>query len=156
MTEGENILVSRVAAMIKKAEPGNIGLRTLGARIGLLLENEAKLNVRRRHLIDTGNLINSISHRLEADDRGIAVRAGSFGVPYARIHEYGFSGPEQVKAHQRLQTMAFGRPMQKPRKVDVRGHVRIMAMPIRAYLRPAFDSMRDRILEIVQEYFKGK
>ncbi|NCY21575.1 hypothetical protein EBX31_06430 [bacterium] len=89
--------------------------------------------------IRTGNLINSIRWELFSS-RGIeGVSVGSFGVPYAAIHEFGYSGEVNVpghtrdayrvrayevrahtiKEHTRVIKSAFGRPM-TPRKITVK------------------------------------
>ena len=58
--------------------------------------------------------------------QGDTIRVGT-GVKYAAVHEFGFSGPVQVRAHTRL-----GFP--------VRAHTRQMRMPARPHRGPA---MRD-------------
>lgn len=57
-------------------------------------------------------------------------------VPYAAVHEFGFDGDVQVRAHTRL-----GRP--------VRAHTRRMRMPMRPHMRPAVRETRKRILPLV-------
>lgn len=74
------------------------------------------------------------------------VGVDSRAVPYAAIHEYGFSGQEHVKAHTRIQTVCFGRPID-PIEVNVAAFSRTMNMPERSYLR---SSLRERIDTYVQ------
>lgn len=76
------------------------------------------------------------------------VRVGSFGVPYAAIHEFGFKGVVRVPAHQRSITRAFGRPIE-PRSVSVRPHSRRMNIRKRPYVGPALEQRRDLILKIL-------
>jgi phage gpG-like protein len=68
-------------------------------RIGLLLTSKAKQNVRQQGLIDLGALINSISYDIEqTEDKSYLLRVGSYGLPYARIHEFGgIIRPKNVK-----------------------------------------------------------
>lgn len=154
MTKASDILVKRIAEKIKTAQPGGSEQLKLATRIALLLRNQIILNVRSNKLIKTGNLINSIQARVSiVSGGGFSVEAGSFGVPYARIHEYGFSGNESVKAHKRFQSKAFGKLMKNPHEVDVRAHNRFMVIKARPYIRPAFRDLRDRILKIIQDAF---
>jgi len=74
--------------------------------------------------------------------QGVKLTYGS-EVPYAAVHEYGFSGRVQVPQHTREQTHAFGREM-APQTVTVRAHSRQMNIPERPYLLPALrDSLDD-------------
>ena len=81
----------------------------------------------------------------QTEDQGQSVTTivgvDSNAVPYAAIHEYGFHGTEQVKAHQRIMTMVFGRPVD-PITVQVGAFTRNMNMPERSYLR---SSLRERV-----------
>ena len=72
-------------------------------------------------------------------------------VPYAAVHEYGFSGTVQVPAHQREQTHVFGTELDSPRTVQVSAHSREMTMPERPYLRPALRDQTDEIVGIVED-----
>lgn len=53
---------------------------------GLLLEREIKRNIRSNHLIETGNLRESVTAEPEGSD---AVTVGPRNVVYAAIHEFG-------------------------------------------------------------------
>jgi len=116
--------------------------------IGLTLETQIKLNIRSQGLIDTGRLLNSIRHQLEPG--GIpAVSIGSFGVPYAAIHEFGFRGAVNVRAHTRVVTQAYGRSI-TPVAAQVRGFTRNMTIPSRPYFRPAIEKHTSSILKQIQ------
>jgi phage gpG-like protein len=77
---------------------------------------------------------------------------GSKGVKYARVHELG--GTFEIPAHERLQTMVFGKPM-VPRSVTVRAHT--ATYPQRAFLKPSLqvfepqirDALRQRVLDVL-------
>ena len=70
--------------------------------------------------------------------------ASSGDVKYARIHEYGFDGPETVAAHTRNIKQAFGRAIE-PKTIFVREFTRQMHMPERSFLRSALADMREEI-----------
>ncbi len=53
---------------------------------------------------------------------------------YAAIHQFGFSGTQAVPAHQRHIMHAFGKPLDKPRTVQVRAHSRRMNLVARPFL----------------------
>lgn len=87
----------------------------------------------------TGRLRNSINSKVEDRTTAVASRTGT-GVWYGKVHEYGFQGTVDVPAHERMQTMAFGRPM-TPRKVLVRAHPMRVNLPEKSFLR---SSLRER------------
>lgn len=81
----------------------------------------------------TGRLRNSINSRVSEDASSVSAQVGT-GVVYARPHEYGFQGTVSVPAHQRMQTMAFGRSI-AARMVEVRSHPMRMNLPEKSFLR---------------------
>jgi phage gpG-like protein len=87
-----------------------------------------------RHV--TGKLSASIEEEVTENPQGIVGRVFSNGTaPYAAIHEFGYQGAEAVSSFTRMQTMAFGRPMNPPKEVVVGAFVRQMNMPERSFLR---------------------
>ena len=69
---------------------------------------------------------------------GSDVRHRKF-VPYAAVHEFGYSNPSQaVRGHQRMQTHIFGVPV-TPFLVNVSPYTRKMNIPRRAYVGPAIE-----------------
>lgn len=78
------------------------------------------------------------------------VRVGSFGVPYAAVHEFGFRGVVRVPNHQRIITRSFGRAIE-PKSVNVRAHTRRMNVRKRPYIAPALEQRRDLILKIMDQ-----
>lgn len=88
--------------------------------------------------------------KMRKNMKGLAV--GSFGIPYAAIHEFGFDGQVQVKAHQRKISKAFGRPLKKGAKiVDVRAHTARRRVRARPYIRPAVKTHQAKIMDILRE-----
>lgn len=71
----------------------------------------------------------------------VTVGVDRTAVPYAAIHEWGFNGSEKVRAHQRIITVCFGKPID-PVTVMVGAFTRQMHMPERSYLR---SSLKERL-----------
>ena len=136
------VLEERIKRRINRLAPGSPELIQALLRIGILLESETKLNIRRKRIIDTGTLLNSIRHELFKDGSRVGVKVGSFGVPYAAVHEFGFKGTVHVRGHQR-------------RGAGVRGHARRVNIRARPYLRPAVKKHHGRIIEILRELLRG-
>jgi phage gpG-like protein len=63
-------------------------------------------------------------------------------VPYASVHEDGFSGTVAVREHTRTITQAFGRDI-APNQATVKAHSKNMNIPSRPYLNPALDKQSD-------------
>ncbi len=138
-----NRLVKRIEKTIKDLSPGREALKSSLTRIGLLVSAQTSLNIRREGLIDTGRLINSIRYELYQDGDTAGVLVGSFGVPYAAVHEFGFKGNVNVRAHQRLVRNVFGKSV-TPHKIEVRQHSRKMNIRAKFYLRNAVKMPRWR------------
>lgn len=81
------------------------------------------LNVR------TGRLRRSITGRV-AEENGQPVGLVGTNVSYARVHELGFKGAAQVKAHNRTI---------KGKTIPVRAHSRKLDIPARPFLQPALN-----------------
>lgn len=100
----------------------------------------------RVHVI-TGTLRRSItaSHPIENDRGGYDGKVGT-NLVYARMEEYGFTGPQNVRAFQR--ESAFGRPT---RPYTVPAHTRNINRPEHPYMRPALAAARDSIVKYHQQ-----
>ena len=138
-------LILRLKERIQKAQPDSPELRAALTRIGVLVSSQAAINVRRRGLIDTGRLINSIRYEFFKENNVHGVKIGSFGVPYAAIHEFGYKGLVNIRRHTR-QT-PFG-------KVSVKAHERFMRIPKRPYLTPAVRKHQNTITDVLREALK--
>lgn len=148
------ILEQRILSRLKRYQPNDPKIREGLTRIGIMIEREAKQNIMRKRIVDTGTLLNSIRFQLFQSGSISGVRVGSYGVPYAAAHEFGFNGPVSVRSHQRLINKAFGRPIEA-RRINVSGHQRTMKIRARPYLRPAVQSVRKDILEIIRGLNSG-
>lgn len=149
MTTPIDALIVRLNAM-STALSGKENLKAAFTRIGILISSETKLNIRAQRLIDTGRLLNSISYKLfeSQDKRGVAV--GSYGIPYAAVHEFGYHGSVQTKAHMRMMNKAFGKEVKNPRQIQVRAHARFVNIRARPYLAPALKKHQATIIDILR------
>lgn len=134
----------RIQKRIRRYQPGDKRLKEALLRIGFLLEGEAKLNVRRKGIIDTGRLLNSIRHELFRTKTTAGVRVGSFGVPYAKLHEFGGPFTDRMRRAMFAKFKDEGRTNRINKNV-IQGH-RVIDRP---YLRPALAKHKNRIVQII-------
>lgn len=79
----------------------------------------------------TGTLRRSVTHRVISDATGVRAVVGT-NVKYARVHEYGFSGTENVREHMR-------------KAARVRAHTRNVNKPERSFLRSSLSDKASHI-----------
>lgn len=143
-----SLLIRRLRQRSEALKPDSQKLRTALAYIGTTLEAKMRFNAENQRLRRTGNLINSIRYQLFKNGNKSGVLVGSFGVPYAAVHEFGFRGRVIVNSHRVSSHTRKGRLV----KEHTRGqYVRQMNIRKRPYLRPAVQELRDRIYEILRE-----
>lgn len=103
----------------------------------------------------SGQVLNARSGDLRAATTGsiaastdtqVVGQVGTFGIPYAKVHELG--GAWLISAYQRMQTMAFGKPM-IPREVTVRSH--LANYPIRSFLRTGANEQAPSVASALQK-----
>lgn len=122
-------------------------------KIGITIANQATQNADGRPgpIVRTGRLRASMNYRkrpevVELGAGGLSVVVGS-NVEYAPRIEMGFSGTEEVKAHTRTITQAWGRRI-APRDVQVSAFTRTANAPAYPFLRPAVEyAQRIHIIE---------
>lgn len=149
------VLEQRIAARLSVFKSDDPRIPEVLTRIGAMVERQAKIHVRRQHLIDTGTLFNSIKYRLLAKSNNVsAVEVGSYGVPYAAAHEFGFDGIVNVRSFTRQQVTAFGRRI-PAKPVTVAAHTRAMHVRKRPYLRPALTDTREKIIDLIRSLYRG-
>lgn len=86
--------------------------------------------------VRTGTLRRSINQRVEQTEQGTYATVGT-NVRYAAIHEFGFTGAQNVREHVRkLKTGGVA---------HVRGHVRKVVMPRRSFLMSTLQDMEAEI-----------
>jgi len=146
-----NLILSKLESQKEKVSAHkNPALKAALTRAALLITNQAKLNIRGHGLIDTGRLLNSLRYEFyKPDPETIGVRIGSFGVPYAAAWEFGFNGSVMIRAHNRLMTQAFGKPLESAVLARVRAHRRLINIPKKSYLKPAYEANKNRITNLI-------
>jgi len=142
----------RIKVRIQKLQPDDPAAREALLRIGLLVESEAKLNVRRRGIVDTGRLMNSIRHEVYQRGSIIGVRVGSFGVPYAAMHEFG--GPFTDRQRRAMFAALRDRGKLGPRRGVDKNVIQGGRFMDRPYLRPAVVAHKQRIIDIIRSLFR--
>jgi phage gpG-like protein len=117
------------------------------------------LKVRKgRPLRDTGLLMGSVTGGADSiykEEHSATRHALTIGTnkKYANVHQFGFDGTQQVPAHDRLQTKAFGRAI-APRRVQVRAHSRHMRIPPRPFLLMQ-EADKAALLEEARKFYFG-
>jgi hypothetical protein len=123
----------------------------------------ADLIARLRDRVDgnlSGGILNARTGTLRASlavglQQGGGITATvSASAPYAAFQEYGFSGSESVRAHLRLQTQAFGRPI-RPVEAQVRTYSRRVDYPAHSYLRSALADLSGDISDGIAAALAG-
>lgn len=84
-----NQLSKQMSDRLKSLEPESKQMNKALQMIGVTLQNRMIMNATQKRIIDTGALRASLRYRVD----GNTVTAGSFGVPYARFHEFGANLP---------------------------------------------------------------
>lgn len=84
---------------------------------------------------------NEAINRVDKLQGGVRLTKGS-RVPYAAVHEHGWSGTQHVRQHTR--TGPHG-----THTVDA--HTRTLSIPARPFLEPALDDNRQRIADLAEE-----
>lgn len=116
--------------------------------IGLMLENRMILQYRQKGpRVITGRLINSLRHEIKESKDIITIIAGSFGVPYAPVHEFG--GTFNIQGHTRkAHSRTVKGQVQQVREHFVGAHSRTYTA--RPFVRPAFQASRGDIINILR------
>jgi len=107
---------------------------------------------KRKALIDSGRLFDSITSRFDAESAG----AGT-NVVYAAVHQFGhkFDKTVDVPEHERRISRAFGKPI-APKTVTVRAHKMKMntEVPARPFLLAQEEDIGD-IKQAIIDYLRG-
>lgn len=136
-------VIKRIANLRKDTAPDSAKVQQALLRIGTTLESEIKLYIRRRGLIDTGRLLNSIHYRTKQTTAGGGVEVGSYGVPYAAFWEFGFRGIQNVRSSTRTSRLG--------KTYGVRAHTRLVNQDAsRNYIRPALNRQRQYIINMIR------
>ncbi len=144
-----NFIIDKLEKRREQYGPDSPIIKRRLIRAAMIITNQAKINIRRHGLIDTGRLINSLRWEFyrRGDVQGILI--GSFGVPYAAFWEFGYHGTQHVRSHNRLITRAFGRSLDQSVIARVRAHTRRRNEIGKPFLRPAYERHKQRIAAIL-------
>ena len=115
-------------------------------RIGMQVVALAKLNIVRWGMVDTGHLLNSIRYELFQSGDTAGVEIGSYGVPYAAIHEFGGPITKAMRGAMFASLKMRNSKVSRPSK----GFVKRGKFPPRPYLRRALVQSRGRIVDILR------
>lgn len=154
ITANTGSLITRLQRRFNRLSPDSPEMRTALTKIGITLTAQTIINIRKNNLIDTGRLINSVRYELFKDSASAGVRVGSFGVPYAAVHEFGFHGNVLVKPHSRTVSRAFGHAID-PVTFMVGMHNRKMNVRKRPFLAPAVRKHREFVIRTIRQAFRG-
>lgn len=134
-------LMARLRARAAGLSPSSPELKKAFGAIGLMVTARARMNIRRKGIIDTGRLLNSMRFEMFSEGDVAGIRAGSFGVPYAAMHEFGGKFTERQRRAMFWNLGRRGGPKRPSKGVVRGGHFRA-----RPYLRPAVAESRAFIL----------
>lgn len=148
ITSNADRTIERLRAMNARLAPEGKAVLTKLTRIALLVSAQAKLNIRRRQMIDSGRLLNSIGHEFYRDGDISGVMIGSFGVKYAALNEF---GGKVSRAQIRAMFAAMKRRGGPPRASKGVVNVKTGRWKPRPYLRPALVKLKPRIIDILRE-----
>lgn len=140
-------IIDAVRKMSKRLQPREITMRRALTEIGILVSREAKINARRKRIIDSGRLINSIRYEFFTENNKPGILIGSFGVPYAAINEFG--GPFTDR-QRRAMFAALGRAGKLKKNYAPKGVIVGNRYRKRPYLIPAVRENTNRIVDILR------
>jgi hypothetical protein len=98
--------------------------------------------------VRSGTLRRKVNYRVTESPTMITGQVG-VRLSYARAHEYGFEGQENVREHLRTIKQAFGRSI-SPVTFSVRAHSRHMKLPERSFLRSSLRELTPEIQSMIQ------
>ena len=143
---------SELRAKLDYASPRSIAiLKSAMLRVVIKLQRlvkENKLSGQVLH-VRSERLRKSITYNVEAGPAEIRGKVGT-NVKYAAPNEFGFDGPVNVRAHLRMQTMAWGKAIKEPQQVMVSTHTMHMRIPERSFLRSALKESKEEALMILR------
>ena len=144
-----NVTITGLDKVVSKYEqmPNKIhdGVFRAVTKLALMLEGYVKTQKLSGQVLNkqTGRLMSSIHN--DITDQGTSIIGRVFSaqpMPYAAIHEFGFSGSETVRAH--IRTMVFGREVGP---FTVPSFTRQMNMPERSFMRSSLKENEQRIIQ---------
>lgn len=100
----------------------------------------------------TGTLRRSINFKVDSTSTTITGKVGIGGdaAKYGVMHEFGFNGAENVKAHLRTIKQAFGKSI-TPKQISVSSHTRKVNFPEKSFMRSALKDFEPKIQEEISK-----
>lgn len=144
------VLEERIRKRLEKFLPTDEKTQAVLHRIGTLLRTEMIMNTVRKNIVDTGALRNSLNYQIEASKDSVTLSVGSFGVPYAKFHEFGANlGPAGMRAM--FAAMRARRASSAKRYKDKNVVVNEVLRP-RPFVIPAYQSKLSQVRKLLAEY----
>lgn len=144
-------LRTRIMDRLSRYRPNDPALREATLRIGLMLEAQAKINIRNNRQVDGGGLLNSIRHQIYSDGNTTTVEVGSYGLRYAAINEFGGPFTDRMRKAMFANLRKQGKlgPLPRSKGIIIANNYRA-----RPFLQPALTKHRTRITEILRQVFR--
>jgi len=139
-------LEARIMARLEKFLPEDPKKRETLFKIGKVLRARMILNATVKRIVDQGGLRKSLNYEIDKDKLSV----GSFGVPYAKYHEYGANlGPAGMRAMFAAIKKRHGKSSKRivDKNVVVNGFLKA-----RPFVAPALQSELSKIRRILAEY----
>lgn len=158
MNQDTRRLIDKIAKIRATTGPQSIPLRGAYEKIGMVLSSEMKVAARKKRIIDKGGLINSIGYEFFNDGKKSGLRVGSFGIKYAKFHEYGTQWSRKMWLYMMANRKSWGGKKSKgvlEKRMGGQGiEARIKARP---FIRPSIErnpKNRKFIIDTLREALK--
>lgn len=150
VSSNASMLIRRLKERSKRLAPDSPEIAKRFHIIGSALSALMIQNAERQRLRRTGNLIRSLRYDITRRGDTSILLVGSFGVPYAAVHEFGFQGNVNIRSHLVRAHARRGRQIKAHQRS---AHSRFMRIRERPYVRPAWDKYKVRAYEILRGIF---
>lgn len=144
-------LINRISKYRDTLEVGSKGVEGALTRIGMILSGEMKVNITKKQIIAGGDLRANTTYKID----GNRVEVGTFGIKYAKFHEYGTKWSHKqwlfLQANRERGNRKKSKGVLQFRESGGLMESRIRARP---YFKPAIDRRKDMIVEILREALK--
>jgi phage gpG-like protein len=137
--------ISMLQRKTAELAPNSPQLKEAFIRIGLYVSALAKMEARRKGIVDRGRLINSIRYEFFTKGSQVGVLVGSFNVKYAALNEFGGVFTEQMR-----RAMFYSMRKRGGSRRGSKGVIQGNRFRARPYLRPAFTKSRTFVLDTLR------
>jgi len=145
----DSAIIGRMIFKLEKTLPTPDSINRALLKISMWIIAKAKMNVRRKRIIDRGHLINSLSWELYRTGKTYGSFIGSFGVKYAAMNEFG--GPVSRKQMRAIFASMQRRTIHLPSKGVITRRGAGYWWRERPYLRPAVIESKNYIMETLRK-----